>query len=228
MNPHHTPGRASGPDRPNPIRPPVDPQPEPAPGGASTAAPARGTSASGHDEPPDAEARRAEPDERSAALPATEHPAARLAAQALGATVGALGGAVAGSVVGIAAGPVGSLAGAAAGAAIGGMAGAGAGIDTAGSGPAPGDEDEVGHWREAFTEGDYITDGTHYEDWEPAFRYGAVAYQRHAPMVTWSEAEGRLGLGWDDARGASPLPWSQARHAAHDAWEYRKAASRRA
>lgn len=159
---------------------------------------------------------RTEPDDRAGEPTFLDtHPAARLATQALGATAGAIGGAVAGSVLGIAAGPLGSLAGAAAGAAIGGLAGSGAGVDDA-------EADDDSHWREAFTSRPYVRNGTYYDDWAPAYRYGADAYRRHAPMGTWSEAEGRLGMGWPDARGDSPLLWDEARHAARDGWERMK------
>lgn len=81
-------------------------------------------------------------------------------------------------------------------------------------------------WREAFTSRPYVRDDARYEDWAPAYRYGAQAYARHAPMGAWSEAESRLGLGWNDARGDSPLDWDQARHAARDAWEQMKQRAR--
>lgn len=174
-----------------------------------------------HDDVPiDAQGTAAEPDDR-AGEPAffDQHPAAKLASQALGATAGAIGGAVAGSVLGIAAGPIGSLVGAAAGAAFGGLAGVGAGVI---------DDDpdpwvaEDRHWREAFAGRPYAQDGAYDGEWAPAYRYGAEAYRRHAPMGTWSEAEARLGMGWPDARGESTLAWDDARHAARDAWERMK------
>lgn len=159
---------------------------------------------------------RTEPDDR-AGQPL--HSGQRLATQALGAAAGAAGGLVAGAVAGIAAGPVGSLAGAAAGAVLGGMAGAGAGIDDGQASSAWADED---FWRESFTSRAYVARDASFDDYGPAYRYGAEAYARHAPMGAWTEAEARLGMGWEAARGTSKLRWTEARHAARDAWERMK------
>lgn len=77
-------------------------------------------------------------------------------------------------------------------------------------------------WRESFMSRPYVPQGARFDDYGPAYRYGAEAYGRHAPMGTWTEAEARLGMGWDEARGTSTLRWAEARDAARDAWERMK------
>jgi len=136
---------------------------------------------------------------------------------ALAATAGAVGGAVVGAIAGIAAGPLGSLVGAAGGALLGGALGASTGvappIDTAA---------HETHWREHFASRPYVPAGADYDDYAPAYRYGALAYAHSDGMRAWDEVEAELGAGWDAAKDRSRLAWEDARHAARDAWDRMK------
>jgi hypothetical protein len=140
----------------------------------------------------------------------------QFAIHSLGATAGAIGGAVLGAICGIAAGPVGSLAGAAAGAVLGGAAGASTGMLGSGS-EAAGEHDA--YWRDNYASRPYVPAGAKYEDYEPAYHYGAQSYLRPEGPREWDEAEPGLGAGWPAARGHSGLVWEDARHAVRDAWD---------
>jgi hypothetical protein len=128
-------------------------------------------------------------------------------AAGIGAVV--LGGA-SGAAVGSAAGPLGTFVGAAIGA-IGGALGG----DAIASSFDEAAEDE--HWREHYVNQPYVPKEARYEDYGPAYRYGATSYSRLAGR-DFDEVETDLSGGWETARGESVLQWEQAKHAARDAW----------
>ena len=117
-------------------------------------------------------------------------------AHPLGTGIGAAaGGIAAGATVGSVAGPVGTVIGAAIGAVAGGLAVKGAAemVD-------PTREDA--YWRENFEDRSYVSSGSTYDDYGPAYRYGVDAYGRSKGM-SFDEAEVELAKGWNDARGSS-------------------------
>jgi hypothetical protein len=131
----------------------------------------------------------------------------------LGTGVGAaVGGAAAGAAIGAAAGALGAAAGAAAGA----VAGAWAGRKIA---AALSDREEDEYWQAHYMSRPYVLRGTSYDDYGPAYRYGAHARRRY-PARSFDEVEPDLARGWDEARGASGLEWADALPAARDAWEH--------
>ncbi len=121
---------------------------------------------------------------------------------------GVAGGAAAGAMVGGVTGPV----GAAVGAAIGAVAGA-----LAGKKADPAVEDA--YWRDNHTSRPYVRSGTSYDEYAPAYRYGAESYSRHGESRSFDEVEPELGRNWASTRGKSSLEWEHAKHATRDGWE---------
>ncbi len=122
----------------------------------------------------------------------------------------ALGGAASGAVAGTVVGPLGTVIGAAIGAIVGGYAGKGVAeaID-------PTVEDA--YWRENFRTRPYAENGSSFEQYGPAYRYGVDSFGRY-PDRSFEAAEPDLSRGWDTVRGTSSLDWERARHATRDAW----------
>ncbi|HRQ73447.1 MAG TPA: hypothetical protein PLU35_10500 [Phycisphaerales bacterium] len=141
-----------------------------------------------------------------------EHPVGTgLGAIGTGAAAGALGGAVAG--------PVGAVAGAVVGAVVGGVAGnaVAEAIDP---------DDDTDYWRKSHAAGPHARNGSNFEEYAPAYRYGAQSYRRlGAKGQSFDSAEADLGRGWNEARSGSPLAWGQAREACRDAWNHQHEAA---
>src|SRR5688572_33196316 len=91
----------------------------------------------------------------------------------VGTGVGAVvGGAIAGAAVGTVAGPVGTAVGAAVGAVVGGLAGKGIAeqIDPT---------VEEAYWRNEYVNRPYVTQGSTFDDYGPAYRYGIDNYAKY-------------------------------------------------
>jgi hypothetical protein len=131
---------------------------------------------------------------------------------------GVAGGAAAGAAVGGMTGPVGAAVGAVAGAVIGAVAGRSMKAD-------PKAEDK--YWRENYTSRPYVSDGSKYEDYGPAYSHGVNAYTR-SPDRQFDEMEPELRTDWSNTRGNSSLEWDHAKHASRDAWQRVKDAGERA
>lgn len=129
----------------------------------------------------------------------------------VGTGVGALlGGAAVGAATGTVAGPVGTVIGAAVGAIVGGYAGMGVAesID-------PTREDA--YWRDNYASRPYVTQGSSFDDYRPAYGYGVDAYSRY-PGQSFEDVESELSKEWGTQRGDSDLGWDRAKHATRDAW----------
>ncbi len=140
--------------------------------------------------------------------PLTGAPGAHPVGTGLGA---AAGGVAAGAAVGTVAGPIGTLVGAAVGAVVGGLAGKGVAemID-------PTAEDA--YWRENYATRPYVTPGSTYDDFGPAYRYGVDAYGRYDGR-TFDDAEPELQADWGRVKGSSRLDWERAKSATRDSWQ---------
>lgn len=140
--------------------------------------------------------------------PITGAPGAHPVGTGLGA---AAGGIATGAAVGAVAGPIGAIAGAVVGAVVGGLAGKGVAemID-------PTREDA--YWRENYATRPYVTPGSSYDEYGPAYRYGVDKYPAHAGR-RFDEVENTLRDDWTKARGTSTLSWDQARNATRDSWD---------
>jgi predicted lipid-binding transport protein (Tim44 family) len=126
-----------------------------------------------------------------------DHPAAK------GAGTGAVVGGVAGGVA----------VGAVVGAAVGAVAGAVAGRRVAKHDPVV----EDAYWRDNYASRPYASQGVNYDEYAPAYRYGADAYTKY-PDRSFDEVEPELSRDWGTARGGSSLEWERAKHASRDAW----------
>lgn len=128
-----------------------------------------------------------------------------------GAAGGVLGGAAAGAAVGGMTGPVGAVVGAVVGAAAGAMAGkeVARAFDPAA---------EETYWADHYASRPYVTAGSSYADYAPAYRHGMDAYTRH-PGKTFDEIEPQLKSDWTARRDGSSLEWERAKQASRDAWE---------
>jgi bacterioferritin (cytochrome b1) len=128
---------------------------------------------------------------------------------------GAVGGVAGGAMAGAAAGGLGGPAGAAIGAAVGAVAGAMGGKAIA-SRINPQSEDE--HWRTNYASRPYVTSGSTYDDYGPAYKLGYERYPEYHGK-SFDEAESNLERDWDSQRGRSRLQWNEAKHATRDAYE---------
>ena len=138
-----------------------------------------------------------------------DHPGAKAGTGAVvgGVAGGVAGGAAAGAAAGGMTGPVGAAVGAAVGAVVGAVAG------RMRHDPAV----EDAYWRDNYASRPYVTQGATYDDYAPAYRYGAEAYSRY-PDRSFDDVEPDLGRDWGTARGKSSLEWEHAKHATRDAW----------
>jgi len=138
----------------------------------------------------------------------TGAPGAHPVGTALGA---AAGGMAAGAAAGTIAGPVGTIAGAVAGAVAGGLAGKGVAekFDPT---------LEEAYWRENYTSRPYVTSGSTFDDYGPAYVYGIDNYSRY-PSRTFDQAEPDMNREWQRSKGKSALTWESAKHAAKDSWQ---------
>jgi hypothetical protein len=140
-----------------------------------------------------------------------DHPAAKGVGAVIGGAAGGVaGGAAAGAAVGGMTGPVGAVVGAAVGAVVGAVAGKGV---AKAADPAV----EDSYWRENYASRPYVASGATYDDYSPAYRYGADSFSRH-PNRSFDEVEPELSRDWGQARGRSSLEWEHAKHASRDAW----------
>lgn len=129
----------------------------------------------------------------------------------LGTGVGAAGGGVTGAAIGaVVGGPVGALVGAAVGGVAGGLAGKGA-AETVNP------TVENTYWSGAYSSRPYVTQGTTYDQYAPAYRYGWESRAQNLGK-RFEDVEVSLEHGWDKAKGDSMLAWSQAKAATRDAW----------
>jgi hypothetical protein len=135
-----------------------------------------------------------------------------LGSHPVGTGLGAVaGGAAAGAAAASVAGPVGTVIGAAAGAVAGALAGKG--IARLADPTA-----EESYWRQNYSSRPYVTSGSSFDEYAPAYRYGVDAYGRHEGR-TFDQVEPELKRDWDGAKGTSKLIWESAKHAARDSWQ---------
>ena len=139
------------------------------------------------------------PDKRD---PVTGAPHYHPVATGTGAAAGGALGAVAGSI----GGPVGAAVGAAVGGLIGGLMGKSA---------AEGYDE--GYWRTVYPTEPYFSPGFTFEDYDPAYRYGAEAFPLYSGRP-FDEVEPNLAKDWEKKRGASRLTWEQAKAAVKRAY----------
>lgn len=139
-----------------------------------------------------------------------DHPGAKAATGAVvgGVAGGVAGGAAAGAAIGGMTGPVGAAVGAAVGAVAGAVAGRAMRHDPA---------VEDAYWRDNYASRPYVSQGQAYDDYEPAYRYGASAYSKY-PERSFDEVEPELSRDWQTERGKSSLEWEHAKQASRDAW----------
>jgi len=136
-------------------------------------------------------------------------PGSAMTGAAVGGVVGGVaGGAAAGAAVGGMTGPVGAAVGAAVGAVAGAVANKLRTVD-------PVVEDT--YWRDNYANRPYVESGRTFDDYGPAYRYGADTFARY-PGRAFDDVETDLSRDWGTARGRSSLEWEHAKHATRDAW----------
>jgi len=139
--------------------------------------------------------------------PITNAPGAHPIEAGIGAAVA---GAASGVVASAVAGPVAAAVGAAVGAIAGGYAGKGIGewID-------PTTED---NWlRDNFRSRPYVNEGDTFEDFAPAFRFGALAEAKHGDAGIDLRDE-QLQRDWEASK-ETDMPWTRAKGAVQDAYD---------
>jgi hypothetical protein len=122
---------------------------------------------------------------------------------------GIAGGAAAGAAVGGMTGPVGAAVGAVVGAVAGAVTGRMIKADPA---------VEDAYWRDNYAGRPYVENGSPFDDYAPAYRYGVDARSRY-PDREFDDVEPELSRDWGTARGKSSLEWDRAKHATRDAWQ---------
>lgn len=133
----------------------------------------------------------------------------------VGAAVAGAAGTVAGGAL---AGPAGAIAGAALGAVAGGYAGKG--IEESFD---PTTEDA--YWRDNFHTRPYVPEGTAYETYQPAYRYGWESRGRYEGRE-FDDVESDLEREWGETSGDARLGWDKASLAVRDAWKRMTGAAR--
>ena len=127
----------------------------------------------------------------------------------VGTAIGATGGAAAGAAIGSVAGPIGTVVGTAIGAVAGGLAGKGAA-------EAINPTVEHEYWSRTYAGRPYVSPGSDYETYRPAYQYGWESYTRYQGR-RFDEVEADLRREWE-ARREGRLSWEHAREAVRDAW----------
>jgi len=140
--------------------------------------------------------------------PITGEPGSHPVGTGIGAAVA---GAAAGAAGGAAAGPIGAVVGAVAGAVAGGYAG-----KTIEERIDPTAEDAF--WRQNYANRPYVDQGTDYQTYQPAYRYGWESRDQYRDR-RFEEIEPELKSGWSSRKQHSALAWDKARQAARDAWD---------
>lgn len=133
----------------------------------------------------------------------------------IGTGVGAAAAGAAGAAIGSVVPGVGTVVGGVVGTVVGAVAGGYAGKAVA-EAVNPSVEDD--YWRNNYHTRPYVSSGTNYEDYQPAYRYGWESRSQHAGR-TFDQAENDLSRGWEKAKGKTELTWERAKHATRDAWD---------
>lgn len=148
--------------------------------------------------------------------PITKAPGSHPTGTGVGAAAGGaagIGAAIAaGAAMGTAVGPIGTAVGAAVGAVVGGLAGKGVAESIN-----PTAENE--YWQKNYTGRPYVTPGSTYDHYGPAYQLGWESRGRHADKE-YVDVEPDLSQQWDRAKGKSPLKWDQASPAVREGWEH--------
>jgi hypothetical protein len=74
------------------------------------------------------------------------------------------------------------------------------------------------YWRDNFRSRPYVKNDDLYDDFAPAYAYGADAYGRHDGR-DFDDVETDLSRDWDKFKGKSKLTWERAKSAVRDAWD---------
>ena len=107
-------------------------------------------------------------------------------------------------------GPVGTVVGTVVGAVAGGLAGKAVGEN---NDPTV----EIDYWRNEYRNRPYYDDRYEFEDYEPAFRAGASAYNPNTAS-DWDKSEVAARSRWESESPNSQLDWDRAKLAAKDAY----------
>jgi len=77
---------------------------------------------------------------------------------------------------------------------------------------------EEAYWRRNFTSRPYVSHGTIFNEYRPAYRYGIDAHRRFQGRP-YEQVEPELMRDWNHIKGTSSLTWEDATLAARDAWQ---------
>ena len=133
-------------------------------------------------------------------------------AHPVGVGVGGTGGAIAGAAIGSLLGPIGTLVGGAIGTVAGATAGKGVAerIDPTG---------EADYWRTEYAARPYHDRTYGYDDYAPAYRYGADL-RTDTGALAWDDSlEAKARNDWENVKAESKLGWDKAKDAVRDAFD---------
>lgn len=91
--------------------------------------------------------------------------------------------------------------------------------DAAGAAPRIEADDELQHFQASYRDAAYYSSGRDWNDYEPAYRYGREAFERHRD-ARFEQIEDMLAQNWEQAKAPSRLAWAEARGAVLDAWQH--------
>lgn len=137
----------------------------------------------------------------------------------VGVGLGTTSGAVAGAAIGSVAGPAGAVLGGIAGGIAGGLTGKG-------MAEAFDPTIEENYWRLHYRDRPYVKQGSSFDEYAPAYRYGWESKARYGDR-SFDEVEADLEREWSSVDATSQVDWVIAREAARDAWNRVNNASRR-
>jgi hypothetical protein len=76
---------------------------------------------------------------------------------------------------------------------------------------------EDSYWRANYATRPYVREGTTYDDYRDAYRYGWESRMNRVDG-RFEDAANDLERGWDKARAKSRLGWAEVKEAVRDAW----------
>jgi hypothetical protein len=77
---------------------------------------------------------------------------------------------------------------------------------------------EETYWRNNYASRPYARQGTDFDYWSPAYRYGYDSAQRFQGHQ-WDEVESDLRSGWDQYEHRGRTTWEQMKDAVRDGWD---------
>lgn len=84
--------------------------------------------------------------------------------------------------------------------------------------PQAGSQYDSDHWQKQFSKEPYFESGRKFEDYEPAYKLGADARQKHDGK-RFEQAEPEIKQQWESLKTNAHIGWEKAKLAARASWD---------